>query len=150
MERGTLMRARPVLAGERLRVVAEVRSPSGEVREVSLPDREVAALLPRSILLGGSCRAPLSMLDTLEPILSRMTVGRVVRMWQYADRWYCSFLPWKSVRFVPEDAGPPSAALPAIGLAAEDPAEGATAMGDTVGGTPPEVRSAMGGQEPEK
>jgi hypothetical protein len=109
MERGTVTRARPVLAGERLRVVAEVRSPSGEVREVSLPDREVATILPRSILLGASCRAPVSMLGTLEPILERMAEGRVVRMWQYAGRWYCSFLPWKSVRFVPEDVGPPGA-----------------------------------------
>ena len=109
MERGTVTRARPCLNGERLRVVVEVRSDSGEAREVSLPDREVAAILPRSILLGGSCRAPVSMLGTLEPIVARMTEGRVVRMWQYADRWYCSFLPWKSVRFVSEDAGPPDA-----------------------------------------
>jgi len=109
MERGTVTRARPLLYGERLRVVAEVRSDAGDVREVSLPDREVAAILPRSILLGGSCRAPVSMLGTLEPIVARMTEGRVVRMWQYADRWYCSFLPWKSVRFVPEEAGPPDA-----------------------------------------
>ena len=115
MERGTVTRARPVLNGERLRVVAEVRSDGGDVREVSLPDREVAAILPRSILLGGSCRAPVSMLGTLEPIVARMTEGRVVRMWQYADRWYCSFLPWKSVRFVPEGADPPAASMPADG-----------------------------------
>jgi len=112
MERGTVTRARPSLNGERLRVVVEVRSDSGEVREVSLPDREVAAILPRSILLGGSCRAPVAMLGTLEPIVARMTEGRVVRMWQYADRWYCSFLPWKSVRFVPDDAGSPDAGPP--------------------------------------
>ena len=113
MERGTLTRVRPVLAGERLRVVAEVRSPSGEVREVSLPDREVAALLPRSILLGGSCRASAAMLGTLEPIVVRMTEGRVVRMWEYAGRWYCSFLPWKSVRFAATEDVPPTAAVPA-------------------------------------
>jgi len=112
MERGTVTRARPSLNGERLRVVVEVRSDSGEAREVSLPDREVAAILPRSILLGGSCRAPVAMLGTLEPIVARMTEGRVVRMWQYADRWYCSFLPWKSVRFVPDDAGSPDAGPP--------------------------------------
>ncbi len=121
MERGTVTRARPLLNGERLRVVAEVRSDAGDVREVSLPDREVAAILPRSILLGGSCRAPASMLGTLEPIVARMTEGRVVRMWQYADRWYCSFLPWKSVRFVPEDAGPPEAGPTAGEPAPDDP-----------------------------
>ena len=128
MERGTVTRARPSLNGERLRVVVEVRSDSGEAREVSLPDREVAAILPRSILLGGSCRAPVAMLGTLEPIVARMTEGRVVRMWQYADRWYCSFLPWKSVRFVPDDTGSPDAGPP----------EGRPA----VDGTPPGVAQA--------
>ena len=106
MERGTVTRARPLLEKERLRVVADVRSDSGEVREVTLPDREVAAILPRSILLGGSCRATAAMLGTLEPIVVRMTEGRVVRMWQYDGRWYCSFLPWKSVRFVAAEDGP--------------------------------------------
>ncbi len=121
MERGTVTRARPHLEKERLRVVADVRSDCGEVREVTLPDREVAAILPRSILLGGSCRAPMSLLDTLEPIVVRMTEGRVVRMWQYDGRWYCSFLPWKSVRFVAGEEGPPPGAQPAGGVSA-DPA----------------------------
>jgi hypothetical protein len=122
MERGTVTTARPLLNGERLRVVVEVRMGTGEVREVSLPDREVAAILPRSILLGGSCRAPVSMLSTLEPIVARMTEGRMVRMWQYGDRWFCSFLPWKSVRFVPEGTDPPDGGPPADGTAAESPA----------------------------
>jgi hypothetical protein len=109
MERGTVTRARPLLNNDRLRVVVEVRADSGEVRQASLPDREVAAILPRSILLGSSCRAPVSMLGTIEPIVARMSEGRVVRMWRYDERWFCSFLPWKPVRFVAEDAGPPSA-----------------------------------------
>ena len=129
MERGTVTRARPLLAGERLRVVAEVRSDAGDVREVSLPDREVAAILPRSILLGGSCRALVSMLGTLEPIVARMTEGRVVRMWQYADRWYCSFLPWKSVRFVPDDAEPPDAGPPQGRPAVDGPPPGGAQPG---------------------
>lgn len=113
MERGTVSRARPLLDRERLRVVVEVRMGSGEIREVTLPDREVAAILPRSILVGGSCRAPVALLGTLEPIVARMTEGRVVRMWQYDGRWYCSFLPWKSVRFAAgEEHGPPAAAPP--------------------------------------
>jgi hypothetical protein len=127
MERGTVTRARPLLEKERLRVVADVRSESGDVREVTLPDREVAAILPRSILLGGSCRAtpamlgtlePIcratpAMLGTLEPIVVRMTEGRVVRMWEYGGRWYGSFLPWKSVRFAAEEGAPPTAGPPA-------------------------------------
>ena len=131
MERGTVTRARPLLAGERLRVVAEVQTTSGEVREVSLPDREVAAILPRSILLGGSCRAPVSLLGTLEPIVARMTEGRVVRMWQYGERWFCSFLPWKSVRFAPDDASPadpgPAGHPPAAQAFEEPPPDAASA-----------------------
>jgi len=102
MEKGTVTHVRPELNGERLRVVAEVRSDTGEVREASMPDRELAAILPRSILLGASSRAPLAMLGTIEPILARMTEGRVVRMWKYKERWFFGFLPWKSVRFVSE------------------------------------------------
>jgi hypothetical protein len=130
MERGTVTRARPLLNNDRLRVVAEVRSDSGEVREVALPDREVAAILPRSILLGSSCRAPVSMLGTIEPIVARMTEGRVVRMWQYDGRWFCSFLPWKSVRFVVEGGGPPAAAASSV----DAPAAGATAAGQSSAG----------------
>ncbi len=134
MEKGTVTTARPFLNGEHLRVVVEVRMGSGEVREVSLPDREVAAILPRSILLGSSCRAPVSMLGTLEPIVARMTEGRMVRMWQYGDRWFCSFLPWKSVRFVPEGTDPPAAGPPADGTAADKPA---------AAGPPPEAVQAV-------
>ena len=129
MERGTVTRARPLLNGERLRVAVEVRSDAGDVREVSLPDREVAAILPRSILLGGSCRAPVSMLVTLEPIVARMTEGRVVRMWQYADRWYCSFLPWRSVRFVSDEAGPTDEGPPEGRPAEDGPPPGAVQAG---------------------
>lgn len=134
MERGAVTRARPILAGERLRVVAEVRSDAGETREVSLPDREVAAILPRSILLGESRRAPAALLGTLEPIVARMTEGRIVRMWQYADRWYCSFLPWKSVRFEVVGAGPPGSSPPA-----GSPGQGDPPAEASPGGTPPSV-----------
>jgi hypothetical protein len=128
MEKGTVTTARLLLNGERLRVMIEVRTVSGEVREVSLPDREVAAILPRSILLGGSCRAPLSLLGTLQPIMARMSEGRMVRMWQYGDRWFCSFLPWKSVRFVPEDDDPPAAGPPVDGPAVDGSAAGSLAV----------------------
>ncbi len=137
MEKGTVTTARLLLNGEHLRVMIEVRTVSGEVREVSLPDREVAAILPRSILLGGSCRAPLSLLGTLEPIMARMSEGRTVRMWQYGDRWFCSFLPWKSVRFMPEGADPPAAGQPVDGPAMDGPAvDGPAADSRAADGSP--------------
>lgn len=134
MERGTVTRARPLIAGDRLRVVAEVRSDTGQVREVSLPDREVAAILPRSILLGESRRAPAALLGTLAPIVARMTEGRVVRMWQYAERWYCSFLPWKSVRFEAEESGPPRSVPPSGESASGGPPAAASSGGAPASG----------------
>ncbi len=100
--KGTVTRVKPVLAKDRLRVVAEVKTEHGEVHEAFMPDREVAAILPRSILLGGASRAPRAMLATMEPILVRMTEGRTVRLWKYEERFFFSFLPWKSVRFDPD------------------------------------------------
>jgi hypothetical protein len=33
-----------------------------------------------------------------------MTEGRSVRIWLFKDRWFFSFQPWRSVRFVPDQA----------------------------------------------
>ena len=114
--KGMVVRVRPELQGERLKVVATIKADTGETVEAHMPEREISALLPRSILLGAGKTAPLSLLDTVEPILTRMTEGRQVRVWQYRERWFFSFLPWRTIRFVADqegDAGPGSAATPA-------------------------------------
>jgi hypothetical protein len=98
--KGTVIRVTPELVADRLKVVATIKAETGETMEAHMPEREISALLPRSILLGSGTRAPLSLLDTVEPILSRMTEGRQVRVWQYGDRWFFSFLPWRNVRFL--------------------------------------------------
>jgi hypothetical protein len=98
--KGTIIRVKPDLVTDRLKVVATIKSDSGEIMQAHMPEREISALLPRSILLGTGTRAPLSLLDTVEPILSRMSEGRQVRVWQYKDRWFFSFLPWRNVRFL--------------------------------------------------
>jgi hypothetical protein len=101
--KGTITRVRPALANQRLKVIVEVKTERGEVQEAFMPDREVAAILPRSILLGGACKAPPELLSTIEPILVRMAEGRMVRLWKYGERSFFSFLPWKSVRFADPD-----------------------------------------------
>jgi hypothetical protein len=98
--KGTVIRVKPELVTDRLKVVATIKADTGETMEAHMPEREISALLPRSILLGSGTRAPLSLLNTVEPILSRMTEGRQVRVWQYQDRWFFSFLPWRNVRFL--------------------------------------------------
>ncbi len=100
--KGTVSNVQPVLANQRLKVIARVKTEDGEVLEAYMPDREVAAILPRSILLGSSTKAPPAILSTIAPILSRMADGRVVRLWKYEERFFFSFLPWKSVRFAAE------------------------------------------------
>ncbi|HEY9593400.1 MAG TPA: hypothetical protein VHE79_02925, partial [Spirochaetia bacterium] len=93
--KGTVITVRPLLQAERLRVVAKVRVDDGETVEAHMPDREVAAILPRSVLVGDGRRAPVALLDTVRPILSRMTEGRRVRIWEFKDRRFFSFLPWR-------------------------------------------------------
>jgi len=110
---GTIQAAAPRLQGPHLKVVASVRMDEGEVREAQLPDREMAVMLPRCVLVAGAARAPVSLLDTIRPIVERMCLGRRARTWQYKDRWFFSFQPWKGVRFVedrPASAADPGAA----------------------------------------
>jgi hypothetical protein len=102
--KGTVIRVKPELVTDRLKVVATIRADTGETVVAHMPEREISALLPRSVLLGSGTRAPLSLLDTVEPILTRMTEGRQVRVWQYKDRWFFSFLPWRNVRFLADTA----------------------------------------------
>ncbi len=97
--KGVVLSVRPEIQAERLRVVVAVRVDSGETVEAHMPDRELAAVLPRSILLGSGTAAHPSLVDTMAPILARMTEGRRVRVWQFKDRWFFSFLPWRGVRF---------------------------------------------------
>jgi hypothetical protein len=103
---GLIVQARAQLQGQRLKVVASVRLDEGGDVEAQLPDRETAAILPRSILLAGASKAPRQILDTLGPIIVRMCEGRRARVWTYKEKRFFSFQSWKSVRFL-ED--PPTA-----------------------------------------
>ena len=122
---GTIVKARPEVQAGRLKVIATVRVDAGEVLEAQMPDREVSAILPRSILLGrGTSRAPVSLLETVRPIIERMSEGRRARLWQYKERWFLSFQPWRGVRFV-DDEPPP--VQEAAALLAPEAADGPTA-----------------------
>jgi len=83
----------------RLKVRLRVCEDGGKRHTAFLPDRELSALLPRSILLVSLQNVPRELLDTIDPMLDRLLKGRMVRLWRYSERWYASFLPWRSVRF---------------------------------------------------
>ena len=97
--KGRIEAVKPFIEGSRLKVRLTVCEPDGQQHLAFLPDRELSALLPRSILLTSLREVPRELLDTLDPMLGQLIRGRMVRLWQYADRWYASFLPWRSVRF---------------------------------------------------
>jgi hypothetical protein len=97
--RGRVESAQALLEGERLKARLRVTADCGETYEAYLPDRELSALIPRSVLVGEQNTAPPLLLETIEPILTRLTLARRVRLWSYRERRYVSFLSWRSVRF---------------------------------------------------
>jgi hypothetical protein len=97
--RGRVDSAQTLLEGERLKAKLRVTADSGEAYEAYLPDRELAALIPRSVLVGEEPIAPPQLLQTIEPMLARLTQSRRVRLWSYRERRYASFLSWRSVHF---------------------------------------------------
>lgn len=121
---GTIVAVRPLLDGPRLRIVATVQLDTGESVEAHLPDRETAAILPRSVLLKTGSRAPRSLLETVRSIVVRMCQDRHARVWTYKDRRFFSFQSWKSVRFVEDEE---LAAERSRGLSPAEEAPAATA-----------------------
>ena len=97
--KGRIETVRPLIRGSRLKVQLTVCEPNGQQHVAFLPDRELSALLPRSILLASLREVPRELLETIEPMLNKMIKGRMVRLWQYSQAWYASFLPWRSVHF---------------------------------------------------
>ena len=97
--RGRIEEVRPLILDSRLRVRLTVCRDDGQQHFAFLPDRELSTLLPRSILLASVREVSRQLLDTIDPILQHLLKGRVVRLWQFEEHWYASFLSWRSVRF---------------------------------------------------
>jgi hypothetical protein len=123
--KGVVVDVRAAVVGDRLKVGARVSTQQEGLIEAFLPDREVAAFLPRSLLLGARGDAPRTLLASLTPILRRFVVGRDVRVWSYEGRRYFSFRSWRSVRFRAEDE--PAAGRPAGAAAPPEPGVSADA-----------------------
>ncbi len=97
--RGRVEAIKPLIEKGRLKVRLTVAAEDGRKQLAYLPDRELSALLPRSILLDSLRDVPQAMLKTINPMMNKLVKGRQVRTWFYAERRYASFLPWRSVRF---------------------------------------------------
>lgn len=98
-QKGRVQDVQPLIEGDRLRVRLTVCQDDGSQHFAFLPDRELSTLLPRSILLATLSKVPRDLLDTIDSMLRHLVKGRMVRLWQYEERWYASFLSWRSVRF---------------------------------------------------
>jgi len=99
----TIREVRASTEDRRLRVTAILQEKEEEFEiEALLPSREVAALLPREIIIGSNREPSLRVFEVINELLARLTVGREVRVWEYGDRTYCSFQKWGGVRFIEE------------------------------------------------
>jgi hypothetical protein len=101
--RGVVVDVRATLVGERLKVSARIDTDGGGPVDAWLPDRETAALLPRTLLVGEQRRVPTRLLRTARPILRRFVVGRRVRLWEHEGINYFAFLSWRDVRFTDQE-----------------------------------------------
>ena len=97
------------LVDQRLQVEAVVCAEDGRRMPARVPDRELAALLPRSILAANGHPAP-QLLDAIRAIVERTVVGRRVTVWEYRGERYLAFLSWRTVRFSAAPAGRGAAA----------------------------------------
>jgi hypothetical protein len=97
--RGYIVDVRPKVREERLRVVARIRTEDWGTVDAYLPDRELAAVLPRAVLLGEKRTVPRKYIKTLSPIIKRVAGGREVQVWRFEDNHYFRFLSWRGIRF---------------------------------------------------
>lgn len=107
---GKIIAIRPELVGKSLNVLVDIVSEEGNTVCAVLPGREKATLLPRSLLVGDGMEADSSLLSEIQEMLSKLTVGRRVRMWEYRDTMYCGFLSWSDISFQTQEESSTSVA----------------------------------------
>ena len=98
--RGTIIKIKPVIKNQHLRIIAKIKTEEKSLISAYLPDREVSAILPRNILAGRVKKVPRSLLKTISPIIKRISCRRQVRVWEYNNIYYFSFLSWKNIVFI--------------------------------------------------
>lgn len=101
MLKGKIIDVVPEIDQGRLRVQGLIQLEQGEELHALLPQRETAALVPKSILIGEENRADDSLLTVIDETLKRSIVGRTVRLWEYRNKRYFSFATWQAVTFAP-------------------------------------------------
>lgn len=96
---GKIEFVQPFVRKGRLDVRLVIRLKGKGFCEALLGERELAALVPRSLLLSSQQLAPFSLLGIIGAILRRMALGRLVRVRERVGERTVLFLSWRSVRF---------------------------------------------------
>ncbi len=98
---GKIVFIKPTVRKGRLSVRVTVQTARTGYCQARLPDRELAALVPRSLLVFDTAEAPLSLLGIVSSLLKRTTVGRKVRLHRGEDGGrLVTFFSWRRVRFL--------------------------------------------------
>jgi hypothetical protein len=100
--RGRIVSVKPKILKQKLKVTVTVHTKKQGLLQAFMPDRELSALLPRSLLLADKKQALPELMPTITAMLKRMALGRSVRIWKYEHHYYFSFIPWREVRFSEE------------------------------------------------
>jgi hypothetical protein len=97
---GKIIFVKPVIRRRRLCVRVTVQTEKAGVCQALLPERELAALVPRSLLVYNCEEAPHSLLGIISSLLKRTTAGRKVSLQRTVNgETLVTFLPWRNVRF---------------------------------------------------
>lgn len=105
---GKIVFLRPAVRRGRLFVRVTVQTDRIGYCQARLPERELAALVPRSLLVCGRVEAPRSLLGIISSLLKRTASGRRVRVHSgTGGERLVTFLPWKNVRFRGPESGSP-------------------------------------------
>jgi hypothetical protein len=102
--RGKIVSVKPKILNQKLKVTVTVHTKKQGLLKAFMPDRELSALLPRSLLLADKKQALPELIPTISAMLKRISLGRTVRVWKYDEQYYFSFIPWREVKFGEEKA----------------------------------------------
>jgi hypothetical protein len=98
---GKIVFIKPTLKNGRLRARVTVHTERAGYRQACLPERELAALVPRSLLVYNREDAPVTLLGIISSLLKRTAVGRKVKLHgpTGGEGGLVTFLTWRNVRF---------------------------------------------------
>ena len=97
VEKGVISEVKMGITNGSLRATVLVEGDDGSSIEAGLPQREIAALLPRSVFLGAGDSLTAPLLSDLQSTIEKLLIRRPVELWEYKERMYCGFEKWRNI-----------------------------------------------------